>query len=313
LTLKASIFPSLNQLEDISLSPRFGAICGYTQNDIESTFLPYLKGVDLEELKVWYNDYNFLNDKVYNPFDILLFIKNDFLYKSYWFNRGIPSFLIKFFEKRAYKLSEFENMEVGEEIIDSFGIENISLKTVLFQASYLSIKEMIQKRNKIRYSLEYPNLETKMSLNNYLLNYFVEEIYTKDRVENTLIDILEALEQTLKSLFASITYNNFTRNDIANYEGFYASVIYAYFDAAGFDKIIAEDPTATGCIDLSVFIDDKVFIFEFKVDQQGALNQIKEKNYHLKYEVDYKDIYLVGVEFDSEARAVVGYAWEKLS
>jgi len=42
-----------------------------------------------------------------------------------------------------------------------------------------------------------------------------------------LIDILEIsdlekLETTLKSLFASIAYNNFTNNHIQNYEGFYA-------------------------------------------------------------------------------------------
>ena len=33
-------------------------------------------GVDMEQVKRWYNGYNFLGDKVYNPFDILLFIRN---------------------------------------------------------------------------------------------------------------------------------------------------------------------------------------------------------------------------------------------
>ncbi len=82
---------------------------------------------------------------------------------------------------------------------------------------------------------------------------------------------VEKLESTLKALFASIAYNNFTSNDIQNYEGFYASVLYAYFAGAGFDKIIAEDVTNDGRMDLSVFIDDKVYIFEFKVDKSGAL------------------------------------------
>ncbi|WP_459893692.1 ATP-binding protein, partial [Desulfothermus okinawensis] len=57
---KASIFSGLNMLEDISLSPRFGNICGYTQKDIESTFLPYLQGVDLKKIRDWYNGYYFL-------------------------------------------------------------------------------------------------------------------------------------------------------------------------------------------------------------------------------------------------------------
>jgi len=314
---KASIFSGLNNLEDISLKPKFGTICGYTQNDVESSFLPYLEGVDLEKLKEWYNGYNFLSDKVYNPFDILLFIKNDFLFDNYWFNTGTPSFLIKLFKQENYNLVEFENLRVGKELIESFDIEAINLETVMFQAGYLTIKEQIIRRNRIEYELGYPNLETKMSFNNYLLNYFTRSIYQKGKIQNGLIDTLEEanleeLEATLKALFASIAYNNFTSNDIQNYEGFYASVVYAYFAGAGFDKIVAEDVTNDGRMDLSVFIDDKVYIFEFKVDKSGALEQIKEKNYQAKYMQKYNEIYIIGVEFDSKERNLVRYEWERV-
>ena len=99
-----------------------------------------------------------------------------------------------------------------------------------------------------------------------LIDYFVTNHQKKIMVKNGLIDMLEVadlenLEQVIKSLFASIAYNNFINNYIENYEGFYASVFYAYFAGAGFDKIIAEDATSSGRIDLSVFIDDKVYIF----------------------------------------------------
>ena len=50
---KASIFSGLNNLRDISLLPKYGTICGYTQNDIETSFKPYLEGVDLKRLKKW--------------------------------------------------------------------------------------------------------------------------------------------------------------------------------------------------------------------------------------------------------------------
>ena len=314
---KASIFSGLNNLEDITLNPNFGTVCGYTQNDIESTFLPYLDGVDLKEVQSWYNGYNFLNDKVYNPFDILLFIKNKFLFKNYWFNTGTPSFLIKLFQKENYNLAKFENLKVSEELIESFDIENLSLETVMFQSGYLTIKEQIQKRNRIQYVLTFPNLETKMSFNNYLLDYFVKKPIDKLPIQNDLIDLLEVanlddLEQTIKSLFASIAYNNFTKNDIDEYEGFYASVIYAYFVGAGFDKVLAEDVTNDGRIDLSVFIDNKLYIFELKVDKKGALEQIKEKEYVGKYLSSGKEIYIVGVEFDSESRNIVGFDWEKV-
>jgi len=314
---KASIFSGLNNLEDISLTPEFGTVCGYTQNDIETTFLPYLEGVDFKKLQFWYNGYNFLNNKVYNPFDILLFIKNKFLFRNYWFKTGTPSFLIKLFQKENYNLAKFENLKVSEELIESFDIEDISLETVMFQSGYLTIKEQILRRNRIQYILTFPNLETKMSFNNYLLNYFIKRPINKLPIQNSLIDLLEVanlddLEQTIKSLFASIAYNNFTKNDIDEYEGFYASVIYAYFVGSGFDKVLAEDVTNDGRIDLSVFIDDKIYIFEFKVDKKGALEQIKSKEYFQKYLSSGKEIYIVGVEFDSKSRNVVGYDWERV-
>jgi hypothetical protein len=297
--------------------PKFGTICGYTQKDIETTFLPYLKGVDLVELKKWYNGYNFLSDKVYNPFDILLFIRNDFEFNNYWFKTGTPSFLIKLLKENNYNLAEFEHLEVGEELLNSFDIEDISLETVMFQSGYLTIKEIEKLGDNTLYYLGFPNKEVKKSFNDYLLTYHFVQRTKKQKVQTSLYRLmasanLEQLETTLKSLFASIAYNNFSKNDIENYEGFYASVIYAYFAGAGFDNIIAEDATNIGRIDLSVFIDDKVYIFEFKVNKTGSLAQIREKKYHEKYLAKYNEIYLVGVEFDSNSRNVVKYEWEQI-
>ncbi|MBL0711067.1 MAG: AAA family ATPase, partial [Colwellia sp.] len=111
---KASIFSGLNMLKDISLTPKYGNICGYTQANIENEFLPYLEGVDLEKLKAWYNGYNFLKDDVYNPFDILLFIDNEKIYKNYWFSTGTPTFLIKWIEKNNHFLHNLANLILDE-------------------------------------------------------------------------------------------------------------------------------------------------------------------------------------------------------
>ena len=314
---KASVFSGLNNLTDISLMPQYGNICGYTQQDIETTFLPYLKGVNLKQLKQWYNGYNFLQDNVYNPFDILLFIENNHLFDNYWFSTGTPSFLIKLFKRSHYNLANFEHLEIGKELVDSFDIENLSLETVMFQAGYLTIKEVQQIGGNIVYTLGFPNLEVKKSFNDYLLNYYFINSSHKTNIQISLYKQLLAaklddLEATFKALFASIAYNNFTNNDIQNYEGFYASVIYAYFAGAGFEHIKAEDVTNTGRIDLSVLIDNKVYIFEFKVDGSNALQQIKEKNYHQKYQSNNKEIYLIGVEFDSKTRSISRFEWEQL-
>ncbi len=55
-----------------------------------------------------------------------------------------------------------------------------------------------------------------------------------------------------------------------------------------------------------------LYIFEFKVNQKGALEQIKEKNYPQKYQTKFSDIFIVGVEFDSKSRNIVHYEWERV-
>ncbi len=53
---KVSIFSGLNNLEDISLNKRYGDICGYTQEDLLTIFKPYLKDVNMEEIRQKYHE-----------------------------------------------------------------------------------------------------------------------------------------------------------------------------------------------------------------------------------------------------------------
>ncbi|NCA89958.1 MAG: hypothetical protein EOM92_13890, partial [Gammaproteobacteria bacterium] len=137
----ASLFSDLNHLHNITLSPRHATICGYTQHDLETTFAAHLAGVDWAELRRWYNGYGFLGEAVYNPFDILLFISEGHSYRNYWFETGNPSFLIKLFQRQRYFLPDLEQLEVevNEEILDSFDVERINPITLLFQSGYLTV------------------------------------------------------------------------------------------------------------------------------------------------------------------------------
>ncbi len=91
---KVSLFSGLNNLNDITLDPRYATICGITQEELEYTFKDLLEDVDKEEMKRWYNGYNFLGERLYNPFDVLLFLDSK-MYRPYWFNTGTPIFLIE--------------------------------------------------------------------------------------------------------------------------------------------------------------------------------------------------------------------------
>ena len=95
------------------------------------------------------------------------------------------------------------------------------------------------------------------------------------------------------------------------YEGYYASVFYAYLKSLGVE-LIGEDVTNKGRIDLTLKMPNAIFIFEFKTDGKDALSQIKEKRYYEKYSTEGKDIYLVGIEFDVQQRNIVNLEWEKV-
>jgi len=122
---------------------------------------------------------------------------------------------------------------------------------------------------------------------------------------------LEKFKEIFESLFASIPYNNYVKNTIGEYEGYYASVFYAYLAASGV-KIVAEDVTSSGRVDLTIFIGNKIYIIEFKVDKENALAQLKEKNYAKKYLNEDKEIYLVGIRFDSKTKNIKEFEWERI-
>ncbi len=105
---KVSLFSELNNLRDITLLPAFGNICGYTQQELESTFKKLLTDVNLGQVRSRYNGYYYLADKLYNPFDILLFLEKQ-KFRSFWLETGTPTFLIQFLQQEPFFFPELEN------------------------------------------------------------------------------------------------------------------------------------------------------------------------------------------------------------
>jgi len=311
---KASIFSGLNMLTDISLHRRYGNICGYTQHDLETKFRPHLEGADMQRVKAWYNGYSFLGEPLYNPFDILQFIDNAFKFSNYWFATGTPSFLIKLIKEQTYYLPRLSNLVVGEELLESFDVEHLKLEVVLYQAGYLTIGKTVEnRRGGYSYHLRFPNIEVKTSFNDFLIDYLTGQPTQKYDYQDHLHALLaeghlEALEETLTTIFASIPYNHLTY--IKHYEGFYASILYIYLQSLGIE-IIGEDVTNRGRIDLTLFVEDKIYIMEFKVGSDDALAQIKAREYAQKYRNRHKALWLVGINFDADERNVSKVAWER--
>jgi len=129
---------------------------------------------------------------------------------------------------------------------------------------------------------------------------------------------IEQFKDEIYRLFASLPYNSYVKNDIQNYEGYYANVIYAYLAGLGIE-FISEDVTNLGRIDLTIATPDmsQVYVLEFKVvdnkNQNGkALEQIKEKKYYEKYLNVAKEITIIGIEFSKEEKNICKFEWEKI-
>ncbi len=314
---KVNLFSKLNNLEDITLDENYSTLCGYTEDEIKEYFKEHLKGADMEKMRRWYNGYSWLGESVYNPYDILLFIKKGFRFHPYWFETGTPTFLLKLIKERKYFVPDLERIEATDTILGSFDVYTIEIESLLWQTGYLTIKGTRQLGERTRYLLSYPNMEVKISLSEYILTY-LSNIGVSD-YSNTSSGVYEAflkgdvekLISEFKRLFSSIPYTNFTRNELEGYEGFYGSVIYSFLASLGVE-VIAEDITNKGRIDLTVLVENKAYIFEFKVgkDAVDAFKQIKERRYFEKY--GDRETFLIGISFDKEKRNIGEYRWEKV-
>jgi len=245
----------------------------------------------------------------------LLFISNDFIYNNYWFSTATPTFLLKIIEKNNYFLPNLENIVKDEMMLNSFDVDYIELETLMWQTGYLTIDKVDDVFDNIEYHLTIPNLEIKKSLMGSIAQ-FISKIQNSTQTTNNILKAFhyndfELLQKNIKSLFASIPYNMFTNNKMYEYEGYYVSVFYSYIKALDVN-LVGEDVTNKGHIDLTIKLDNIIYILEFKTDGTDALNQIKDKQYHQKYLSENIPIYLVGIEFDTIDRNISKIEYEKV-
>ena len=315
---KVSLFSGLNNLKDITLDPRYSAICGYTDGDLDTVFAAELPGLDRDEIREWYNGYSWRGDqKVYNPFDILLlFDTREF--DAYWFETGTPSFLIETLVERGVSALALDGMVGSAGLLSTFDVDAIAPEALLFQTGYLTVAATESRGGRTRYRLGYPNREVFQSLNESLLAHLSRDPH-RERNGDRLYDLLTAgdipaLRDLFHAFFAGVPYEWYTNNDIARFEGYYASVFYAYFASVLGTGITVEDSTNRGRADMAVRFGGRVYLFEFKVIEQAgpgtALAQLKAKGYAAKYQALGEPTHLIGVEFSSASRNVVAFDHE---
>jgi hypothetical protein len=315
---RVSIFSDLNNLDDITTSERFAGILGCTEKELKVYFSENIKQLTdknsdnekkiKKKIEYWYDGYRFseANLKVYNPFSLLLLFKH-LRFKNYWFETGTPTFLINLIKEKNYDLKNLEYEKVSEFAFSSYEIEHLEALPLLFQTGYLTITDYNEKR--MQYKLYYPNYEVKQSFLSYLAASY-SNVET-EKVDSYLWRCVDSLEENnLKEFFETlqIFFSNINYELHINNEKYYQTIFYVIFKLIGL-KVEAEVSTNIGRIDAVIELEDKVYIFEFKINNtpENALKQIKDNKYYEKYLKQNKDIICVGAKFALDDRNIMNW------
>jgi hypothetical protein len=311
---KVSIFSELNHLSDLTLNRKYAALCGYTQAELEHSFAAYLNIMPpdtLEKMQLWYNGYSWDGKTfVYNPFSVLNFFEHQ-AYRNFWFESGTPTFLVRLLRKRfSYKLEE---KEVNDTILESFRLEQfdaLDVNSILLQTGYLTIKE---KTDQGTFILNYPNQEVRKAFGQFLLSEFTETPVTVPYAAN----ILRALEHNnlaevikiINDLVKSVPDQNYINNE----EKFFHAIIHLIFTMIGSDPR-SEMHTHIGRMDTVLITSERIFLFEFKLDEtaKDAIQCIKDRDYAANLRHLNKPITGIGVVFSRTKKGVDDWDKEEL-
>lgn len=309
---EVSIFSAFNNLDDISSNPLYGAITGYTQQELEHCFKDYLdyaadvlnrkyqtakydRELILKKLQEHYDGYSFDEDhqyEVYNPWSILKFLKYPGReFKSYWLETGgaapalLVNFLDNYIERRLNEtnVQAFLNLDFRRTadidelspVLTDIQKQDYPLTAIMYQAGYLTIKEACCGIVKIGI----PNLEVKQAYAGIILHKLTQKPRTALRAVY-LLSIRQALAQEDYQQLRQIInryLNDFTPEAFLSFnEAAFRDVIKAFLVLMDFDAY-SEYSTASGRCDLCLSTDDTLFVFEFKVTDDPAKAEVKLK------------------------------------
>jgi hypothetical protein len=320
---KVSIFSDLNNLTDITLDAPYATLLGYTQAELEENFAPYIAQLMeitgksreplLEEIRDWYNGYRFSEDAttVYNPVSVMSLFRTG-RFHNYWFETGTPSMLLTMLRQRGFDITELEHMELTRLGFSAYEVDKMRIEPLLFQTGYVTILDY-DSEGQI-YTLGYPNREIRDAFMQYLADTFTA--VPKEYAQSEAYGMVKALRAgdvdafmgRLQPFFAGIEYDLHIPQ-----EKYYQTVFYLIIRLLGI-YIRTEVKTNIGRIDAVTEVNDRIYIFEFKLNDtaEAALAQIKSTNYHERFLNAEKPLTLIGAAFDTEARNVTDWTLEEI-
>ena len=309
-----SIFSELNNLMNISMQPEYDTICGISTEEMVTQMRQGINDLAeyhqctfdemVERLKLNYDGYHFSEGMVdvFNPFSLV----KVFQYKKldyYWFESGTPTWLLGLLRKYDMQLPDMECIQTESDRFNRPTDEITDVVPVLYQSGYLTIKSY--DRDLELYSLGYPNKEVRTGFGRSFLNYIEPAPNQRTYLLKAYHMLarngdLEDFMSKLRDFYSAIPY------DIANdNERHYQAILYAVLASYGAD-VRAEDHTSDGRVDIVLRLPQTIYVMELKYGKTAAaaMEQLRGKNYAVKYAHDGRTVRLLGLNINKETRTI---------
>lgn len=308
-----SLFSGANNLEDISLLDEFASICGITEQELKTDFIPGIKDFAEQKcitpeamlalLKENYDGYHFTErcPDIYNPFSLLCALKQKKI-SDFWFRAGTPSFLINALRRDDFFLPELDCIEALESDLSAKESYLNNPVSLLFESGYVTILHYDEERE--TFTLGLPNKEVAESFSKALLPVYSGMSVTAFRdsfmkMRNAILDgKADIFMQLLKTFLQGNPYGN-TR--MAERETYFKNNIYLIFKALGFLPR-SEEQTCNARMDLMLRTSRFIYIFELKTNGsvEKAKNQIDEKSYTAPYTDEGRHIIRISANYSTK-------------
>ena len=323
---QVSVFSGFNQPADISMDPRYEALCGITTDELYHYFnepihaLASKFGFSEDEMKDFlkqkYDGYHFGENliDIYNPFSLLNAFASQRI-DDYWFRSGTPTYLVRLLKHNKEHLNELTGKYYDPSQFIDYKADVEMPLPMIYQSGYLTIKGYNMRQN--TFLLDFPNNEVKKGFVTIVANDYLG---TKTDAGSWARDVVNALEagdtekfrKLLTSFLADIPYSMRRKEDEREKERYFHYTFYLLLRMISCYTVYTEKQQSEGRVDCIIETPDNIYIFEFKLDgtAQEALQQIEEKGYARPYQSDCRKLHKIGVSFSSATGTVDD--WEVL-
>jgi hypothetical protein len=317
---QVSVFSGFNQPKDISMHPKYDAVCGITKEEMLTYFHEPITEMAqrekctfdamVDKLVKQYDGYHFSDTLtgIFNPFSLLNAFDRMRI-ADYWFQTGTPTYLIRLMEHFNENLDEITGKYYAVQDFSDYKADVERPLPMIYQSGYLTIKEY-DSRTKT-FMLDIPNDEVKQGFISLLAsNYFKSPINTDSWIVSSVRQLdkgdLDQFRESLTSFLASIPYCMRRKENERERERDFQYTFYLILRLISIYMVYIEKQSSQGRADCIIETDNFVYIFEFKLDGTAdeALQQIEDRGYALPYASDKRTVYKIGCSFSSETGTI---------